>query len=177
MEFVWKPMHDSLGDNVEIFTGIMRDRYRWPDCLKNKKEMTTITSDNAIEYAAKMFNYVYEYSKNYRGNHFLVPMGADFAWMTAKNNFESMENLIESFNSLNTGATLLMSTPSMYLDALKSQNITWPSKTTDMMPYADRPSEYWSGYFSSRANSKSQVRFAQANFHASNKLFADKVIS
>ena len=73
--------------------------------------------------------------------------------------------------------TLLYSTPGMFVDALKSQNITWPSKTTDMMPYADVPDEYWSGYFTSRANSKSQIRFAQANIHASNKLFADKVLN
>ena len=46
-----------------------------------------------------------------------------------------------------------------------------------MMPYADQPDEYWSGYFTSRANSKSQIRFAQANLHASNKLYAQKVIN
>ena len=135
MQFIWKPMHGSLGDEVEIFTGIMRDHYGWPPGIDIQR--TPITSRNALEYAAKMLYYVYEVSKNYRGNHFLLPMGTDFAYMNARENFESMDNLIESFNSLDMGATLLYSTPSMYLDALKSQNITWPSKTTDMMPYAD----------------------------------------
>ena len=36
---------------------------------------------------------------------------------------------------------------------------------------------YWSGYFTSRANSKSQNRFASANLHASNKLYAEKAIT
>lgn len=45
-----------------------------------------------------------------------------------------------------------------------------------MFPYADYAEAYWTGYFTSRANSKSQVRFSQANLHASNKLFAAKVI-
>ena len=65
----------------------------------------------------------------------------------------------------------------MYLEALKAQDIAWPVKTDDMFPYADHPNEYWTGYFTSRANSKSQVRFAQANLHASNKLFAEKSIA
>ena len=45
-----------------------------------------------------------------------------------------------------------------------------------MFPYADKRDEYWTGYFTSRANSKSQVRFAHANIHASNKLFSLKAI-
>ena len=65
----------------------------------------------------------------------------------------------------------------MYLEALKSQkDIVWPVKTDDMFPYADFRNEYWTGYFSSRANSKSQVRSAQAYIHASNKLFSEQVI-
>ena len=45
-----------------------------------------------------------------------------------------------------------------------------------MFPYADYANQYWAGYFTSRANSKSQVRFSQANLHASNKVFSNKVI-
>jgi len=45
-----------------------------------------------------------------------------------------------------------------------------------MMPYADQPNDYWSGYFTSRANSKSQIRFASSNLHASNKLYTEKVL-
>ena len=44
------------------------------------------------------------------------------------------------------------------------------------MPYADQKNEYWSGYFTSRADSKSQIRFAQANAHASSKAFASKIL-
>ena len=46
-----------------------------------------------------------------------------------------------------------------------------------MFPYADKADEYWTGYYTSRANSKSQARFAQANLHASNKLFAERVLA
>jgi hypothetical protein len=29
MNYIWKPMSDSLGESVEIFTGAMRDHYCW----------------------------------------------------------------------------------------------------------------------------------------------------
>ena len=45
-----------------------------------------------------------------------------------------------------------------------------------MFPYADHRNEYWTGYFTSRPNSKSQVRFAQANIHASNKFFTESAL-
>jgi lysosomal alpha-mannosidase len=60
---------------------------------------------------------------------------------------------------------------------LISQNITWPTKYDDMFPYADSPQEYWTGYFTSRANSKKQIRDGQANLHASSKLYSYQVIS
>ena len=82
-------------------------------------------------------------------------MGCDFTFMNAREDFESNDNLIKYFNSHYDDVTLLYSTPTMFLDSLKAQNITWPSKTTDMMPYADQKNEYWSGYFTSRADSKS----------------------
>lgn len=39
-----------------------------------------------------------------------------------------------------------------------------------MFPYGDTPYDYWTGYFTSRPNSKLQVRTGQANLHASNKM-------
>ena len=45
-----------------------------------------------------------------------------------------------------------------------------------MFPYADWEDQYWSGYFTSRANSKSQVRQGQRNLLASNKLWTGKVL-
>ena len=41
-----------------------------------------------------------------------------------------------------------------YLDAKKADNIVFPVKYDDMMPYAGNEDDYWSGYFTSRANSK-----------------------
>ena len=70
----------------------------------------------------------------------------------------------------------MYSTPTQYIDALKKEDIEWPVRYDDMFPYADSPDEYWTGYFSSRADKKEEDRIAQANLHASNKIFAEKVI-
>lgn len=45
-----------------------------------------------------------------------------------------------------------------------------------MMPYADGNEDFWSGYFTSRANSKKQIRDGSAAVHATNKIFAQEVI-
>lgn len=30
MQFLWRPMYDSLGESVEIFTSVLQDMYWWP---------------------------------------------------------------------------------------------------------------------------------------------------
>lgn len=52
----------------------------------------------------------------------------------------------------------MYSTPGLFVDALSAQDIEWPVKYDDMMPYSDNPQDYWSGYFTSRQASKKQVR-------------------
>lgn len=47
-------------------------------------------------------------------------MGFDFYYQNAGMNFWSMDNLIEYFNANYANMTLLYSTPSEYVDALKS---------------------------------------------------------
>ena len=54
--------------------------------------------------------------------------------------------------------------------------MSYPVKTDDMFPYADFPGDFWTGYFTSRANAKGQVRQGQASMHASNKLYALRVL-
>jgi len=54
--------------------------------------------------------------------------------------------------------------------------VEWPVRYDDMFPYADGDDDYWTGYFTSRADLKKQVRQTQANLHASNKLYAQKLL-
>ena len=45
-----------------------------------------------------------------------------------------------------------------------------------MMPYADAPDNYWTGYYTTRSDAKKQGRQTSSNFHASTKLYAEKVL-
>ena len=68
------------------------------------------------------------------------------------------------------------STPSEYVDALKNQNISWPTKYDDMMPYSGNPDQFWTGYFTSRANNKDFTRRASQNYHSSSLLYTEKIL-
>ena len=60
----------------------------------------------------------------------------------------------------------------MYIDALKKQNIKWPTKYDDMFPYASYSAQYWTGYFTSRPNDKGYMRHASHVLHTTSKIFS-----
>lgn len=101
----------------------------------------------------------------------------DFQYMDAYKNFRSMDELISYMNeNYSDKWDVQYSTPSDYVDSLAAQNINFTTKQDDLFPYPDQPSSYWTGYFSSRANAKSQVRWGSANLHASNQLYTKAVL-
>ena len=63
-----------------------------------------------------------------------------------------MISYINAHNKVNV--KLLMSTPSQYVEAIKKENIVFSSYYNDMFPYSDEKDEFWSGFYSSRPNSK-----------------------
>lgn len=60
----------------------------------------------------------------------------------------------------------IMSTPSAFLSALKHEDISWPVKTFDLMPYAMDYGLFWTGFYSSRPYLKKQVRDASSLYSA-----------
>ncbi|WAR25813.1 MAuncharacterized [Mya arenaria] len=67
---------------------------------------------------------------------------------------------------------LLYSTPSCYTYQLNRANKTWPTKSDDFFPYADREHTFWTGYFTSRAALKGYVRETNAFSQACRQLDA-----
>ena len=104
-------------------------------------------------------------------------MGDDFQYSNARENFDSMDKLINYFNQQYTDVTLQYSTPSKYLQAIAQENVQWPTKYDDMFPYADGANSYWTGYFTSRANAKEYIRRGSHNLLASNQLYGMQVIN
>lgn len=79
-----------------------------------------------------------------------------------------MDKIIEFTNKFNEkNITFMYSTPSQYLDALKKDNLTWPTKYDDGFPYSEGPNQFWSGFYSSRATKKKQTRDIGAHMRAS----------
>ena len=72
--------------------------------------------------------------------------------------------------------SVMYSTPYKYLKALEEQEIVWPNRYNDMFPYADSVNDYWTGYFTSRANSKAQIRQTQRNLHAASRFYSNKSV-
>lgn len=108
-----------------------------------------------------------------------IPWGEDFAYGNAFDDFSNGDALLRYFNKKNfadLNIDMRYSTVQDYVDSVKAEEIIWPTKYDDMFPYADSTDQYWTGYFTSRANSKSQIRFGQHNLHASEKLFSGKVL-
>ena len=102
-------------------------------------------------------------------------MGEDFCFQNAPEFFASSDNLIEYWNAnimSQTNIELKYSTPSMYIDDLAALDRSWTTRYDDMFPYADQDDSYWTGYFTSKANSKKYIRDGGHTLNSSNKLFA-----
>jgi len=160
MNFLWRPFSKHFGDEKQILTSAMRDHYCWitgfwyderfdgDDPVVTDRNLDTFNADEKVQM---LVEYITDMNENYKGNQMYMPFGCDFTFANAKMNFENMDRMITYFNAHNTAnMTMFYSTPGQYVDSLKVQNITWPTKYDDMFPYSDNPQDYWTGYFASR---------------------------
>lgn len=189
MEFIWRSSYDELGSSSQIFTHALYQHYSAPsgfdfDILNVDnpividESLSTFNADDRSYYFHKEITHR---MKHYKGQkNLLILMGDDFRFQDARMYFDSSDNLIKYFNEHygpQYNITLRYSTPSDYIDGLAAENITWPTKYDDMFPYGDGDESYWTGYFTSRANSKEYVRAASHNLMSSNKLYAMAAIN
>ncbi|KDP43185.1 hypothetical protein JCGZ_22737 [Jatropha curcas] len=92
-----------------------------------------------------------------RTNHIMWTMGDDFQYQYAESWFKQMDKLIHYVNK-DGRVNALYSTPSIYTDVKNAADESWPLKTDDYFPYADRENAYWTGFFTSRPAFKRYVR-------------------
>ncbi|XP_070672680.1 probable alpha-mannosidase At5g13980 isoform X2 [Malus domestica] len=104
-----------------------------------------------------------------RTNHIMWTMGTDFMYQYAHTWFRQMDKLIHYVN-MDGRVNALYSTPSIYTDAKYATNESWPIKTGDFFPYADRANAYWTGYFTSRPALKHYVRTMSGYYLAARQL-------
>ena len=123
------------------------------------------------EFAATMR----EYSSSFKHNEVLVPMGCDFEYENANEDFKNIEKLMAYMNPRNESyrMQLFYSTPSQYLAAVRAstlQTLNYTVTNNDFFPYADAPYQYWTGYFTSRPALKGYIRTRSAFLHAAEQL-------
>jgi hypothetical protein len=70
----------------------------------------------------------------------------------------------------------IYSTPGNFVDALRKEDVTWPTYDKDMFPYycSTVYNSFWSGFYSSRPNLKLQIKQASGVFNAASAAMAKK---
>ena len=182
LEFLWQPMHDTLGKDAEILAHVLNDHYSAPpgfdfDFLGPAEDNFTLDGNDTAKFikADELYNYIIDMKGHYRSQkNLFLTMGDDFRFQNASMYFSQSDELIKYFNThfKDKHVQLVYSTPSMYVDALSREKIEFPHQFGDLMPYADNAESYWTGFFSSRPNDKLMIRDASHLLHSSNDLFA-----
>jgi len=111
---------------------------------------------NGAAFASRLVNWVQKSIKMYQSKqNLLMVVGDDFSFMNGYNSFTQIDKMIELGNKYQKrNITFKYSTPSIYMDAIKAENVKWPVFYDDIEPYNGDRFEYWSGYFTSRPNFK-----------------------
>ena len=169
MEYLWRPFPEDKGESAQIFTHALYDHYYPPPsfCWETSKcaqydepvVKDKITGEgNYKERIQQLYEWVSHMKDHYRTNNLLIPMGGDFFYLQAHKIFKNTDRLIEYFNEEYKNFKLIYSTPQQYLKAVHDSGKSFPIKYDDQFPYADKQFAYWTGYFTSRAVSKGNIR-------------------
>ncbi|XP_043724653.1 probable alpha-mannosidase At5g13980 isoform X2 [Telopea speciosissima] len=177
LEFIWRGSK-TLGSSAQIFAGAFhRGNYEPPSGFYFE-----VNDDSPIvQDDISLFDYNVEERVNdfvaaalsqanvTRTNHIMWTMGTDFKYQYAHTWFRNMDKLIHYVNE-DGRVNALYSTPSIYTDAKHATSESWPVKTDDFFPYADRANAYWTGYFTSRPALKRYVRLLSGYYLAARQL-------
>lgn len=107
----------------------------------------------------------------------MLMWGDDFTFMNAGAQFKNLEKIIEHCNKIGTvNMNFMQSTPQTYVNALKFENVEWPTRGDDLIPYASDPARYWTGIYSSRPGLKKSLRDASTQFGGHSHIFARSVL-
>ncbi|KAH9608357.1 hypothetical protein KSS87_017812 [Heliosperma pusillum] len=177
LETIWRGS-ETLGSSSQIFSNAFLVHYGPPEPFHFEvNDLRSIpVQDNPFLYdynvAERVKDFINSclYQANVtRTNHIMWTMGDDFAYQYAETWFKQMDKLIHYVNK-DERVNALYSTPSAYVDAKYAANETWPLKSHDYFPYADRDNAYWTGFFTSRPAFKRYVRSLSGYYVAARQL-------
>ncbi|KAL2533932.1 Glycosyl hydrolase family 38 protein [Abeliophyllum distichum] len=176
LEVIWRGSR-SLGSSAQIFSGAFPENYEPPSTFYFEvNDDSPIVQDNVDLFDYNVQERVNDFvaaalsqANITRSNHIMWTMGTDFKYQYAHTWFRNMDKLIHYVNQ-DGRVNALYSTPSLYTDAKYALNESWPLKTDDYFPYADRINAYWTGYFTSRPALKGYVRMMSGYYLAARQL-------
>ncbi|GAB4847368.1 hypothetical protein Ancab_026426 [Ancistrocladus abbreviatus] len=176
LEVVWEGSK-SLASTAWIFAGAFPENYEPPpgfyfevnDDSPIVQDDINLFDYNVQERVDDFVAAALSQANITRTNHIMWTMGTDFKYQYAHTWFRAMDKLIHYVN-MDGRVNALYSTPSIYTDAKYATDKTWPIKTEDFFPYADRVNAYWTGYFSSRPALKRYVRMMSGYYLAARQL-------
>jgi hypothetical protein len=131
---------------------------------------------NVADVVAR-FNALIDSQVNFTaGADVMIMMATDFSGENAETWFRNIDKLIYWVNRAGGPGgggkyNALYSTPSIYT-AAKAATTPLPLREEDVMPYADGPHAFWSGYFTSRPALKGYVRDSSQVFQAAKQMQA-----
>ena len=186
LQMVWQGS-TTLGASSNIFTGALYHTTYGPPssfCFDIGCRDAPIQDDpnlfdyNVDERVKTFINFTLEQAKHHRTSDIMLTMGSDFQYMNAKIWYKNMDKLMKYVNK-DSRVNAFYSTPSKFTKALYDADLKWDLKTDDFFPYADCPSCFWTGYFTSRPALKGYVRelnsFLQSCRHL--EFFATRSVS
>ncbi|KAG5454581.1 Lysosomal alpha-mannosidase [Clonorchis sinensis] len=167
LQFLWDT-REHIGTRArQLFTHIFSGTYCYPKDF-NFDERGIFISEGANEVAV-FTKILEEIEEAYETNHLLLPMGCDFSYRQAKITFRNVDSLIQLLNGRSLGPykqmNLFYSTPACYTLAVNREFEKLGELTRrfdDFFPYADRASNYWVGFYTSRPAFKAYVRQGSA---------------
>ncbi|CAH9082893.1 unnamed protein product [Cuscuta europaea] len=176
LEVIWRASK-SYGSSSQIFAGAFPENYEPPSgfYFEVNDDSPVVQDDidlfdyNVPERVNEFVAAALAQSNITRTNHVMWTMGTDFKYQYAHTWFRNLDKLIHYVNQ-DGRVNALYSTPSIYTDAKHASHQSWPLKTEDYFPYADRENAYWTGYFTSRPAIKGYVRSMSAYYLAARQL-------
>lgn len=179
LEVIWQGSK-SFGSSAQIFAGAFPENYEPPanfyfEVNDDNSDSPTVQDDiNLFDYNVpeRINTFVaaaVSQANITRTNHIMWTMGTDFKYQYAHTWYQQMDKFIHYVNQ-DGRVNALYSTPSIYTDAKHATKESWPIKTDDFFPYADRANAYWTGYFTSRPALKLYTRVMSAYYLAARQL-------
>ncbi|KAF9678599.1 hypothetical protein SADUNF_Sadunf07G0051300 [Salix dunnii] len=176
LEVIWRGSK-TFGSSSQIFANAFPVHYSPPDGFNFEVfenfvpvQDNLLLDDYNVEQRVNDFiNAAMTQANVTRTNHIMWTMGDDFKYQYAESWFKQMDKLIHYVNK-DGRVNALYSTPSIYTDVKNAANESWPLKTDDYFPYADRDNAYWTGFFTSRPALKRYVRQLSGYYLAARQL-------